>query len=45
LTLKKRAEGEDRVISDVASRVKVLVVATNEEIMIARDTAEISAQS
>ena len=33
----------DRIISDDASRVKILVVATNEEIMIARDTAGIIA--
>ncbi len=33
--------GVDRIISDDASRVKILVVATNEEIMIARDTVSI----
>jgi acetate kinase len=33
--------GADRIISDDASRVKALVVATNEEIMIARDTVSI----
>jgi len=31
----------DRIISDDASHVKILVIATNEEIMIARDTAAI----
>lgn len=35
--------GTDRMISDDASLVKILVVATNEEIMIARDTVEILA--
>jgi acetate kinase len=39
---KNRAQGgADRIVSGDASRVKVLVVATNEEIMIARDTADI----
>lgn len=33
--------GADRVISGVDARVKVLVIATNEEIMIARDTVKI----
>jgi len=42
---KNERDGADRVISDDASRVKVLVVATNEEIMIARDTADIVALS
>lgn len=37
---KNRLSG-DRIISDDTSRVKILVIATNEEIMIARDTAEI----
>jgi acetate kinase len=35
----------DRIISDDDSRVKILVIATNEEIMIARDTARILAGS
>jgi acetate kinase len=37
--------GIDRIISDDTSRVKILVVATNEEIMIARDTVNILANS
>ncbi len=37
--------GVDRIISDDASRVKILVVATNEEIMIARDTVNILADA
>lgn len=35
----------DRIISDDESRVQIVVVATNEEIMIARDTAHILAQA
>lgn len=35
--------GADRVVSDNVSRVKILVVSTNEEIMIARDAAAILA--
>jgi acetate kinase len=35
----------DRIISDDASLVKILVIATNEEIMIARDTAHILERS
>ena len=31
----------DRIVSDAASRVKILVISTNEEIMIARDTVSI----
>ena len=33
--------GEERVISATDSKVKVLLIPTNEELMIARDTAEI----
>jgi acetate kinase len=37
--------GADRIISDDASRVKIVVVAANEEIMIARDTAKILSEA
>ena len=37
-----KVEGEERIISDERSRVKLLVVPTNEELMIARDTARIA---
>ena len=37
-----RVAGEERIISDSRSRVKLLVVPTNEELMIARDTARIA---
>jgi acetate kinase len=33
--------GEERLVSSDASKVKVYVVPTNEEVMIARDTAAI----
>jgi acetate kinase len=42
---KNKAGGSDRIVSDDASRVKIAVVATNEELMIARDTAEIISRS
>ena len=38
---KNNIKGEERVISTPDSKVKVLVVPTNEELMIARDTKEI----
>lgn len=37
-----KVEGEERVINDPRSKVKLLVVPTNEELMIARDTARIA---
>ena len=37
-----KVEGEERIISDDRSKVKLLVVPTNEELMIARDTARIA---
>lgn len=37
-----KVEGEERVISDARSKVKLLVVPTNEELMIARDTMALS---
>ncbi|MBB6061811.1 acetate kinase [Thermosipho japonicus] len=38
---KNNVKGEERVISTPDSKVKVLIVPTNEELMIARDTKEI----
>ena len=37
-----RVEGEERIISDPRSKVKLLVVPTNEELMICRDTVRIA---
>ena len=36
-----RAESVESIISDPRSKVKVLIVPTNEELMIARDTAKL----
>ena len=38
---KNKVRGEERIISTEDSRVKVLVIPTNEELMIAMDTAAI----
>ncbi|MFO7904177.1 MAG: hypothetical protein R6U98_16055 [Pirellulaceae bacterium] len=38
---KNKVKGKKEIISTKASRVTVLVIPTNEELMIARDTAEI----
>lgn len=38
----KAARGKEAVISTPGSRVKVMVIPTNEELMIARDTAELT---
>ena len=40
-----KVEGEERVINDPRSKVKLLVVPTNEELMIARDTARIASEA
>ena len=40
-----KVEGEERVINDPRSKVKLLVVPTNEELMIARDTARITSEA
>jgi len=40
---KNKVRGKEAVISNNNSRVKVMVIPTNEELMIAKDTAEISA--
>ncbi len=40
---KNKVRGKEAIISDNDSRVKVMVIPTNEELMIAKDTAEISA--
>ncbi|MHC2994752.1 MAG: acetate kinase [Candidatus Atribacteria bacterium] len=40
---KNKVQGKEAIISNNNSRVKVMVIPTNEELMIARDTAEISA--
>jgi acetate kinase len=39
---KNKARGKEAIISNNNSKVKVMVIPTNEELMIARDTAEIS---
>ena len=36
-----KVRGEERVISAADSKVKVLLIPTNEELMIARDTLEL----
>ena len=38
---KNKVRGEERIISTEDSKVKVLVIPTNEELMIAMDTMEI----
>lgn len=40
---KNKVQGKEAIISNNNSRVKVMVIPTNEELMIARDTTEISA--
>jgi len=40
---KNKVQGKEAIISSNDSRVKVMVIPTNEELMIAKDTAEISA--
>jgi len=40
---KNKVRGKEAIISNNDSRVKVMVIPTNEELMIAKDTAEISA--
>ncbi len=40
---KNKVQGKEAIISNDNSRVKVMVIPTNEELMIAKDTAEISA--
>ena len=40
-----KVEGEERVINDPRSKVKLLVVPTNVELMIARDTARIASEA
>ncbi|GAI20624.1 unnamed protein product, partial [marine sediment metagenome] len=40
---KNKVQGKEAIISNNNSRVKVMVIPTNEELMIARDTAGISA--
>ena len=40
---KNKVRGKEAIISNNNSRVKVMVIPTNEELMIAKDTAEISA--
>lgn len=40
-TEKNKVRGEERVISTDSSKVKVLIVPTNEELMIARETSEL----
>ena len=40
---KNKVHAKEAVISTNDSRVKVIVIPTNEELMIAKDTAEISA--
>ena len=37
----ERQNGKERVISAADSKVKVLLIPTNEELMIARDTLEL----
>lgn len=41
---KNKVRGQEAIISNGNSEVKVMVIPTNEELMIARDTAEISAK-
>lgn len=38
---KNNVRGEERIVSKDSSKVKILVIPTNEELMIAQDTAEI----
>ena len=38
---KNKVRGKEAIISNSNSRVKVMVIPTNEELMIAKDTAEI----
>jgi acetate kinase len=40
---KNKVHAKEAIISNNNSRVKVMVIPTNEELMIAKDTAEISA--
>ena len=40
----KGARGEDKILSADGSKVKVAVIATDEELMIAKDTAELVAK-
>lgn len=40
---KNKVQGKEAIISNNNSKVKVMVIPTNEELMIAKDTAEISA--
>jgi len=40
---KNKVQGKEAIISNDNSKVKVMVIPTNEELMIAKDTAEISA--
>lgn len=40
---KNKVQGKEAIISNDDSKVKVMVIPTNEELMIAKDTAEISA--
>lgn len=44
-TKKNKVRGKEAIISNNNSKVKVMVIPTNEELMIARDTAEISKKS
>jgi acetate kinase len=38
---KNNFRGEERIVSPDGAKVKVLVIPTNEELMIAKDTAEL----
>ena len=38
---KNNVRGEERIVSADGAKVKVLVIPTNEELMIAKDTAEL----
>lgn len=38
---KNNVRGEERIVSKDSSKVKILVIPTNEELMIAQDTVEI----
>ena len=38
---KNNIRGEERIVSPDGAKVKVLVIPTNEELMIAKDTAEL----
>jgi acetate kinase len=40
---KNKVQGKEAIISNDNLKVKVMVIPTNEELMIAKDTAEISA--